>query len=222
MSRLLKDCLQQHSTPGVVPYDQIESVTLVDAKWTQSVQTPNPVALMEFPGRIWPLLAVFKAADRGMTQEVVICRVKMFCCWWSFKPTVSPVITMAIHTFVQWAFGFSYVLFIADRWEKEPYVVVEQPHADIPVYVVKWVKFKSLKRPGLCTGICCYHFPVFLVTSKLETRSSAIINLLRMQTRWYLHQMVMINSIWSSLMITFLHAQGDMSSLWSENLGNQA
>ena len=52
MSRLLKDCLQQHSTPGVLPYDQIESVTPVDAKWTQSVQTPNPVALTEFPGRI--------------------------------------------------------------------------------------------------------------------------------------------------------------------------
>ena len=44
MSRLLKDRLQQHSTPGVLLYDQIESVTLVDAKWTQSVQTPNPVA----------------------------------------------------------------------------------------------------------------------------------------------------------------------------------
>ena len=52
MSRLLKDRLQQHSTPGVLPYDQIESFTLVDAKWTQGVQTPNPVALTEFPGRI--------------------------------------------------------------------------------------------------------------------------------------------------------------------------
>ena len=52
MSRLLKDCPQQHSLPGVLPYDQIESVTLVDAKLTQSVQTPNPVALTEFPGRI--------------------------------------------------------------------------------------------------------------------------------------------------------------------------
>ena len=51
MSRLLKDRLQ-HSTPDVIPYDQIESVTLVDAKWTQSVQTPNPVALTEFPGGI--------------------------------------------------------------------------------------------------------------------------------------------------------------------------
>ena len=49
MSRLLKDCPQQHSLPGVLPYAQIESVTLVDAKWTQSVQTPNPVALTEFP-----------------------------------------------------------------------------------------------------------------------------------------------------------------------------
>ena len=39
--------------------------------------------------------------------------MKMFCCWWSFKPTVSPVVTMAIHTFVQWAFGFSYILFVA-------------------------------------------------------------------------------------------------------------
>ena len=39
--------------------------------------------------------------------------MKMFCCWWSFKPTVSLVVTMAIHTFVQWAFGFSYVLFVA-------------------------------------------------------------------------------------------------------------
>ena len=113
MSRLLKDCPQQHSLPGVLPYDQVESVTLVDAKWTQSVQTPNPVALTEFPGKIWPLLVVFKAADRGMTQEVMICRVKMFCCWWSFKPTVSPVIMMAIHRFVQWTFGFSYVLFVA-------------------------------------------------------------------------------------------------------------
>ena len=52
MSRLLKEILQQHSTPGVLPYDQIESVTLVDAKWTQSVQTPNPAALTEFAGRI--------------------------------------------------------------------------------------------------------------------------------------------------------------------------
>ena len=52
MSRFLKDFLQKHSTPGVLPYDQIESVGLVDAKWTQSVQTPNPVALTEFPGRI--------------------------------------------------------------------------------------------------------------------------------------------------------------------------
>ena len=69
MSRLLKDRLQQqlHSTPGVLPYDQIESVTLVDAKWTQSVQTPNPGALTEFPSRICSLLVVFKAADRGMT-----------------------------------------------------------------------------------------------------------------------------------------------------------
>ena len=86
---------------------------VVDAKWTQSIQTPNPVALTEFPGRIWPLFVVFKAADRGMAQEVMICRVKMFSYWWSFKPTVSPVITMAIHAFVQWAFGFSYVLFVA-------------------------------------------------------------------------------------------------------------
>ena len=45
----LKDRLQQHSTPSVLLYDQIESVTLVDAKWTQGVQTPNPVALTEFP-----------------------------------------------------------------------------------------------------------------------------------------------------------------------------
>ena len=81
MSKLLKDCPQQHSLPGVLPYDQIESVTLVDAKWTQSVQTPNPVALTEFPGRIRPLVVVLKAADRVMTQEVMICSVKMFCCW---------------------------------------------------------------------------------------------------------------------------------------------
>ena len=52
MSRLLNECLQQHSTPGVLPYDQIESAPLGDAEWTQSVQTPNPVALTEFPGRI--------------------------------------------------------------------------------------------------------------------------------------------------------------------------
>ena len=52
MSRLLKGRLQQHSTPGNLPFDLIESVTLVDAKWTQSIQTPNPVALTEFPGRI--------------------------------------------------------------------------------------------------------------------------------------------------------------------------
>ena len=52
MPRLLKDRLQQHSTPSVLLYDQIESVTLVDAKWTQGVQTSNPVALTEFPGRI--------------------------------------------------------------------------------------------------------------------------------------------------------------------------
>ena len=45
MSRLLEDHLQQHSTSGVLLYDQIGSVTLVDAKWKQSVQTPNPVAL---------------------------------------------------------------------------------------------------------------------------------------------------------------------------------
>ena len=49
---LLEDRLQQHSTPGVLPYDQIESVTLVDSKWTHSVQTLNTVALSEFPGRI--------------------------------------------------------------------------------------------------------------------------------------------------------------------------
>ena len=76
MSRLLEDRLQHNSTP----YDQIESVTFVDAEWTQ-----NPVALTElsrmFPGRILPLLVVFKAVDRGMTQEVMNCRVKMFCCW---------------------------------------------------------------------------------------------------------------------------------------------
>ena len=52
MSRLLKDRLQQHITPGVLPYDHIEAVNLVDAKWTQSVQTPNPVALTELPSRI--------------------------------------------------------------------------------------------------------------------------------------------------------------------------
>ena len=40
-------------------------------------------------------------------------------------------------------------------------------------------KIQSLKRPELCTGICCYRFPIFLVTSKLETGSSAIINLIR-------------------------------------------
>ena len=48
MSMLLKDRLQQHSTPGILPYDQIESVTLVDAKWTLSVETPYPVALREY------------------------------------------------------------------------------------------------------------------------------------------------------------------------------
>ena len=112
MSRLLEDHLQQHSTPGVLPYDKIESVTLVDAKWTQSVQTPNPVALTEFPGRIWPLLVVLKAADRGMTQEVMLHRVNCSAVWWSFKPRVSPVITMAIHTFVHLAFGFSYKVFV--------------------------------------------------------------------------------------------------------------
>ena len=30
----------------------IESVTLVDAKWTQSVQTPNTVAIIEFKYRV--------------------------------------------------------------------------------------------------------------------------------------------------------------------------
>ena len=51
MSRFLKDRLLQLSTAGVLPYNQIESVTFVDAKWTQSVQTPNPVAFTEFPCR---------------------------------------------------------------------------------------------------------------------------------------------------------------------------
>ena len=51
MSRLLEDRLHQHSTPDVPPYDQIESVTLVDVKWTQNGQTPIRVALTEFPGR---------------------------------------------------------------------------------------------------------------------------------------------------------------------------
>ena len=32
MFRLLQDHQRQHSTPGVLPYDQIESVTLVDVK----------------------------------------------------------------------------------------------------------------------------------------------------------------------------------------------
>ena len=73
MSRLLEDRLQQHRTPGVLPYDQIGSVTLVDAKWTESVRTPNPVALMEFPG----LLVVFKAAERGMTQEALKLEFRM-------------------------------------------------------------------------------------------------------------------------------------------------
>ena len=80
MSRLLNECLQQHSTPGVLPYDQIESAPLVNAEWTQSVQMPNPVALTEFPGRIWPLIFLFKAAGRGMTQDVMIRKVNMFCC----------------------------------------------------------------------------------------------------------------------------------------------
>ena len=60
MSRPLEYHIKQHRTPGVIPYDQIESVTLVDAKWTQTVQTQNPVALTEFPGRIRPLPVVFK------------------------------------------------------------------------------------------------------------------------------------------------------------------
>ena len=38
---------------------------------------------------------------------------------------------------------------IADRWENQPYVVVEQPHADIPVYVVKREKSKSKKTRTL-------------------------------------------------------------------------
>ena len=74
MSRLLKDCLQQHSTPGVLPYDQIESVTLVDAKWTQSVQTPNPVALKEFPGMISQInLASFTGSSAtGKISRLII------------------------------------------------------------------------------------------------------------------------------------------------------
>ena len=38
---------------------------------------------------------------------------------------------------------------IADRWENQPYVVVEQPHADIPVYVVKRENSKSKKTRTL-------------------------------------------------------------------------
>ena len=38
---------------------------------------------------------------------------------------------------------------IADRWENQPYVVVERPHADIPVYVVKRENSKSKKTRTL-------------------------------------------------------------------------
>ena len=48
MSRLLEDCQKQYSTPGVLSYDEIESVTFVDAKWTQNVKTPNHVVFMEW------------------------------------------------------------------------------------------------------------------------------------------------------------------------------
>ena len=40
---------------------------------------------------------------------------------------MSPVVTMAIHTFVQWAFGFSYILFVAtaarDQIHKKVYLI---------------------------------------------------------------------------------------------------
>ena len=41
MSRLLKNCPQQHSLPGVLPYDQIESVNLVDAKFASTRVTDS-------------------------------------------------------------------------------------------------------------------------------------------------------------------------------------
>ena len=65
MSRLLNERLQQHNTPGVLPYDQIQSVPLVDAKCTQSVQTVNPVALTQFLGRISRVQGIRQRHDSG-------------------------------------------------------------------------------------------------------------------------------------------------------------
>ena len=181
MSRLLKDFLQQHSTSGVLSYDQIESITLVDAKWTQSVQTPNPVALTEFPGRIWPLLVVFKAADRGMTQDVMICRVKMFCCWWSLKPTVSPVITMAIHAFVQWAYGFSYVLFVATAAR-------DQTHSILCCTVCVLSKSYSVHRRWLHSASRGYHFAALTPFSATGSTFTILVVIIRVWFESCLYQ----------------------------------
>ena len=65
--------VKQHSIPGFQPYDYAESNPLVDVKRFESVQTSNSVALTSFAGRIWQVLVVFKASNRGKTHEVMIC-----------------------------------------------------------------------------------------------------------------------------------------------------
>ena len=65
-----------------------------------------------------------------------------------------------------------------------------QSPADIPVYVVKRENSKSKKTRTLHRNSL---LPFFCLP--LETRSSAAINLLRIQTRRSLHHMVMTNSI---------------------------
>ena len=66
MSRLLKDCPQQHSLPGVLPYDQIED--LKDCPQQHSL--PGVLPYDQIEDSIWSY-----GRTPGMVEHLVSCVV---------------------------------------------------------------------------------------------------------------------------------------------------
>ena len=54
---------------------------------------------------------------------------------------------------------------ISDKWDKDPYVVIDTPIAGIPVFKVQKESAQLLRR---AIGICCYHFQQFQEPIRLK------------------------------------------------------
>ena len=109
----------------------------------------------------------------------MICRVKMFCCWWSFKPTASPVITMAIHTFVQWA--FSYILFVATAAR-------DQIHNILCCTVCVLPQSYSCPRRWLHSTSRGYHFAALTSFFATGLTFTILVVIIRVWFEWLSHQ----------------------------------